>query len=110
MDETTDALIEIKVDGQLLGTIDPYTLKGKAQFELERCNTALKLLTWLETYASGNAEEAEAILGELPVQDLLTLVSQIGTAMGEALRIPKRNGTHSGSASKVARGRHSGRA
>lgn len=109
-EEQDNPIIEVRVEGNLLGTIDPYKLKGKAQFELERCNTALQLLTWLETYADGDAEEAERVLSELSLQDIMTFARELATAMGQALRAPKAKGAHSGQPSRVERGRRTGRA
>lgn len=82
-------LVEIIVDGVLLGTLDPDTLTANAQFELEEAQQSIELLDWLERYAGADRAEARRIVGAMQLTALLDLGMSIGTALGEAIKVPK---------------------
>lgn len=90
--EPPKTLIDIRVNGKILGQIDVTTLKAKAQFELERMVKATDMLTWLSRYAGVSPEDlpdVEYELGEMPIGALLELGQSIGAAIGEAASLSK---------------------
>lgn len=96
--------LDIIVNGVVFGTVYPRQLKAKAQIALERCRTALSLLTWCQVYGGVDNTDAsrderngktdldrlEDDLGEMEIGALLDLILEIGTTLGEAMQLPKR--------------------
>jgi hypothetical protein len=101
--EPSALLIDIRVGGVTFGTIDPLTLKARAQLDLERARGALDLLRWCQTHAGGSGERGadgepseldrlEEELAEMPLSAVMDLIVSISGALGEAVQIPKRSG------------------
>ena len=86
---------EIAIDGKLLGTVYPLRMKGKAQFALERCTSALQIIQWMATYAGGDAAHIEQVLGELPIQDIRAFIASVAQALTEAMSLSKPSGPRS---------------
>lgn len=82
-------LVDIVVDGVLLGSLDPNTLTANAQFELEEASQATELLDWLARYAGANRSDVRKVIGDMPLTSLMEIGRSIGTALGEAIKVPK---------------------
>lgn len=82
-------VIEIKVDGVVLGTIDPKTLKARALFEIEKARSAHDMVDWLAMYAGANRDETIDVLSEMPLQAVADMALSISEALGQAVEVPK---------------------
>jgi hypothetical protein len=85
-----DGLVDIKVDGVLLGTVDTAELTMDAQFQLEEARTATALLDWLETHAGADRKAVRKALGSMKLPALYDLAEEIAGAIGEALAVDPR--------------------
>lgn len=84
---------DIKLDGQVIGTIYPRRLKGAAQIDLEDAQTTRQVIRWLVVYAGGNGEKVEAVLRELPINEVTTFVKNVATALQQSLDLGKVKGS-----------------
>lgn len=90
--DAPQGIIEIRVNGVCFGTLDPETLKARAQMDLEKVQGAYDLLRWCETHAGVAGEqraELERQLGEMPLRAIFELAQSIAQAMAQILRVPK---------------------
>jgi hypothetical protein len=102
-------MIEIVIDGTVVGELDPETVSLAHQVELEEQKTVSGIVRWLEVYANGNREVIIEVLSRLRLGDGEEVGAAIGAAMAEAARVPKANGASSaGPSQPVARGRRGG--
>jgi hypothetical protein len=82
-------LVEIAIDGVVLGTVDPNELTAGAQLDLEDVQRGKHLITWLVQHAGADATTVEAAIRPMPARALLDLMREISAALGEALDVPK---------------------
>lgn len=94
--DDSDRAIQIAVNGVMLGTIDPRTIKARAQFDLEdaisSATPATRLLTWLTQYAGVRNDDVPAIreaLADMEAWRILDLLLSIQEAVGKSLLPPK---------------------
>lgn len=105
--EPAGLLIDIRVNGATFGTIDPLTLRARAQIDLERIFSSgtpvLDMLRWCERYGGVSAqpgpdgepselERLEDELAEMPLTAVIDLAMGISAALGEAMSLPKQSG------------------
>lgn len=83
--------IEIVLDDTVVGSVDPMTLTAGAQLDLEDCNRTRELIGWLVKYAGADAKRVEVLLRPMPLQAILDLASDISTALGKGIAVPKRS-------------------
>jgi hypothetical protein len=57
--EQKEPSFDIKLDGEVIGTVFPMRLTGGAQIDLEEAKTTRQLITWLVEYA-GNHQDSES--------------------------------------------------
>lgn len=88
--------IIIKVGDMEVGSINPRTIKARAQFDIEdaisSATPATNLLKWLVQYAGTPAEALPGIkeeLAEMSAWHIIELLQSIQEAVGRALRPPK---------------------
>lgn len=105
-------LVDIRVNGIVLGTVDVRTLPGRAQFDLEDATGAYDLLEWLRTYAGVPEEALPQIRDELATMNISAIVElamQISEAIGAAISLPNTNRPRWRQRSNTAMTRRSGR-
>ena len=111
-DDRPNKLIDIVVNGKVLGTVDTTTLKARAQFDLEDCGGVYDMLDWLVKYAGVQEADLPGIrdeLGEMTVQAIVDLTLTISEAIGSAMNVPNSKRPDWRRRSNTAQTRHSGR-
>lgn len=82
-------MMDIKIDGHLLGTVDVSALTIGAQMDLEDANSVRALIRWLVDYAGADEQAVRAALRPLPAQEIASLIESISKALAGAVSVPK---------------------
>jgi hypothetical protein len=80
-------VIDIQVDGVLIGRIDPADVTIGDQCELEEARGARDILGWLKAHAAMSAE-AEATLRKMPLRKVKELGDGVSKALMAAVELP----------------------
>jgi hypothetical protein len=83
---------EIKLDGQVIGTVYPKRLTGAAQLDLEDAKSTRHVIAWLVTYANGDAARVETMLRELPLAGITAFVRSTMNALEQSIALGNESG------------------
>jgi hypothetical protein len=86
-------IMELKVDGKVIGEVDPQALTIGDQLDLEDARTVRDVMYWLVDHAGADEEALEETLRPLPLPEVLTIARGISEALGAA--IPNESGERS---------------
>lgn len=86
---------DIKLDGQVIGTVFPMRLTGAAQIDLEDAQSTRAVIRWLVTYAGGDATKVEAMLRALPLPEITAFVKSVAGALSQSIALGNGSGPRS---------------
>lgn len=79
------ALMDIKVNDQVIGTLDPAELTIGDELDLEDCRSLRDMMDWLCDHAEADEDTLEGVLRPLKLPEILNIRNGIAQAIGAAL-------------------------
>jgi hypothetical protein len=80
-------VIDINIDGVLIGRIDPAEVTIGDQIELEETRGAKGIVAWLKAHAAMSAD-AESTLRKMPLRKVKELGNGVSEALLAAVELP----------------------
>jgi hypothetical protein len=90
--EKVEPSFDIKLDGQVIGTVYPQRLTGAAQIDLEDAKSTRAVIAWLVTYAGGDAAHVEQMLRALPLVEITNFVRGVSEALSRSIALGNASG------------------